>query len=80
MSFSRLLLPFTDAVTEDVQKKAVLKIFAKSPRNHLCRNFFLEKVTSLQPTTPAHVFYCEFYQVFKSAYFTEHIWVAASFL
>ena len=47
MSFSRLLLPFTDAVTEDVQKKAVLKIFAKSPRNHLCRNLFLEKVASL---------------------------------
>ena len=58
-------------------KKGVLENFAKFTGKHLCRpqacNFINKK-------TLAQVFSCEFCEIFKNNFFTEHLWTTASIL
>ena len=53
-------------------KKGVLKDFAKFTGKHLHQNLFFNKEALAQ------VFSCEFCEVFKSIFFTEHLRTIAS--
>ena len=49
-------------------KKGVLRNFTKFTGKHLCRSLFFKKETLAQ------VFSCEFCEISKNAFFTEHVW------
>ena len=57
----------TEASTEGVLYKSVLKNFANSTGKHLCWSLFLIKLT------PTQVFSCEICEFFKNTYFQEHL-------
>ena len=67
-------------------KISVIKLnFARFTGMHLHWSHFLIKLLALclwlyLKETPAQVFSCEFYEVFKSTFFTEHHWITASVL
>ena len=63
-------------------KKRVLKILLNSQEENLCQNLFFNKVAGLKSatllkTTLAQVFSCEFCEIFKNIFFTEHFWTTA---
>ena len=60
------------------ERKGVLRNFTKFTVKHLCQSLFLNKVTGLIPVTLAQVFSCEFCEISKNTFFTEHFWTAAS--
>ena len=49
-------------------KKNVLRNFAKSTGKHLCQSLSFNKVAGLP------VFSCEFCEISKNTFFTEHAW------
>ena len=51
-------------------KKGVFRNFAKFTGKHLCKNFFFNKVTP--------VFSCEFWDISKNTFSTEHLQTTAS--
>ena len=55
-------------------KKGVLRNFAKFTGKHLCQSLFIKKETLVQ------VFSCEFCEISKNTFFTEHVWVTGSLL
>ena len=70
-------------------KKGVLENFAKFTGKHLCQSLFFNKVADLRKTPPmacnfikkdtlAQVFSCEFCEIFKNTFFTEHLRLTAS--
>ena len=64
-------------------KKGVLRKFAKFTGKHLCRSLFFKKVAGLachfiKKVTPAQVFSCEYCEICKNTFFTEHLWTAVS--
>ena len=65
-------------------EKGALKNFAKFTRKHLCQSLFSNKVAGLRPATLlkkeilAHMSSCEFWQIFMSTFFTEHLRTTAS--
>ena len=68
-------------------KKVVLKNFAKFTRKHLYQSLFCNKVAGLQlpqtynfikKGTLAQMFSCEFCEIFKNTFFTEHLWTTDS--
>ena len=63
-------------------KKVVLKNFATFTRKHLCWSLFLincrhEQLQLYWKKTPTHVFWCEYCEIFRNAYFGEHLRSAA---
>ena len=60
-------------------KKDILKSFSKFTGKHLCWSPFLIKLQAFRPVfflkkeTPAQVLSYEFCEIFKNAYFTEHL-------
>ena len=60
-------------------KKAVLKNFAILTGKHLCQSLFVS-YNFIKKETLAQGFSCEFCKIFKDTFFTEHLWVTASFL
>ena len=63
--------------------KGVLRNFTKFTGKHLCQSLFLKKVAGLRPATLfkkalAQVFSCEFCEISKNTFFTEHLWTIAS--
>ena len=61
----------TKAATRGVlQKKGVLRNFAKFTGKHLCQRLFFNKVAGL--------FSCEFCEISKSTFFTEHLQTTTS--
>ena len=67
-------------------RKDVLKNFTKFTEKHPCQSLFFNKIAGLRPEvcnfikqeTLAQVFFCEFCEIFKNTYFTEHLWVTTS--
>ena len=64
-------------------KKVFLKNSKNSQENTSARVSFLIKLqaetcNSFKKETLAQVFSCEFCQIFKKGFFTEHLWVTAS--
>ena len=64
--------------------KSVLQNFAKLTEKHLCQCLFFNKVAGLKTATLikketlAQVFSCEFSEIFKNVFFTEHLRTTAS--
>ena len=63
-------------------KKGILRNFAKFTGKHLCESLF-NKVAGaacnfIKKETLAQVFFCEFCEICKNTFFTEHSWGAAS--
>ena len=56
-------------------RKGVLKNFAKLTGKHLCQSLFFNKV---KKETLSQVFSCEFCEISKNTFFTEHLWATAS--
>ena len=54
-------------------KKGVLRNFKKFTGKHLCQSSFLIKLQA-----EAQVFSCEFCNISKNTFFTEHLWTTAS--
>ena len=55
----------------------VLENFAKFTGKHLWQNLFFNKVAGLQlikKETVAQMFSCEFSEIFRNTFFTEHLW------
>ena len=74
----------TEATTRGILwKKVFLKISQNSQEN-ACVSLFFNKVAGLRPATLwkkqtlAQVLSCEFCEIFKNAFFTEHLWMTAS--
>ena len=67
-------------------RKGVLRNFAKFTGKHLCQSLFFNKVADLRPEaynfikkeTLAQVFPCEFCEISKKNFFTEHLPATAS--
>ena len=62
-------------------RKGVLRNFAKIHRKTAVPSLFFGKVATLRPATllkKRHVFFCEFFEISKNAFFTEHLWATAS--
>ena len=53
-------------------KKCILKNFPKFTGKHLCWSLFFNKVAALRPAK-SQVFSCEFWEIFKNTFFTEHL-------
>ena len=60
-------------------KKGVLRNFRKFTGKHLCQSLFFNKVaglrlaTLLKKETLAQVFSCDFCEIYKNTFFTEHL-------
>ena len=64
-------------------RKGVLRNFVKLTGKRLCQNLFFNKVPDLRPATllkKAQVFSCEFCEISKITFFTEHFWWLLLFL
>ena len=61
-------------------KKSVPRNFTKFTAKHLCQSPFFNKVAGLfiKKETLAQVFSCEFCEISKSTFFTQHFWTTAS--
>ena len=57
-------------------KIVLLRSIAKFTGKHLCQRLFLKKVAGLPSL--AKVFSCEFYEISKNTFFTEHLRVTTS--
>ena len=62
-------------------KKGVLRNFAKSTGKHQYQSLFFNKVAGacsfIKKETLAQVFSCEFCEICKNTFFTEHVWATA---
>ena len=62
-------------------KKGVLRNFAKFTGKHLCQGLFFNKVAGvwnfIKKEALAQVFSCEFCEISKNTFFTEHVWATA---
>ena len=59
-------------------KNMFLEISQNSQENTSARVSFLIKLQASGTDTLAQVFSCDFYNIFKDTFFTEHRWAAAS--
>ena len=69
-----------EAATKSVLcKKKFLEISQNSQENSCTRVSFLIKAYNfIKKETLAQVFSCEFCEIFKNTFFTEHLWTTAS--
>ena len=65
-------------------RKGVLRNFAKFTGKHLCQSLLFNNVPGpcnfIKKETLAQVFSCEFCEISKNTFFTEHIWQLLLFL
>ena len=61
-------------------KKGVLENFTKFTGTLLCQSLFFNKVAGLTLETLAQVFSCEFCEIFKNTFFTEHLRTTTSII
>ena len=54
-------------------RKGFLRNVAKLTEKHHCQSLFFDKVAGLSGTL-AQVFFCEFSEISKTPFFTEHLW------
>ena len=82
IKFSKHTLYKQKQPPEVFYKKSVLRDFTKFTGKHLCQSLSFNKVAGLSSATLlkkrlAQVFSCEFYEIFKNNFFTEHFWTAS---
>ena len=56
--------------------KGVTRNFKKFTGKHLCQSLFFKKVAEKE--TLAQMFHCEFREISKNTFLTEHLWTTAS--
>ena len=81
IAINTFLISFPGAVVRMCSvKKGVLRNFAKFTRKHLCQRLFFNKVAGnfIKKESLAQVFSCEFCEISKNRFFTEHLGTAAS--
>ena len=61
-----------------LQEKLFFKISRNSQKTPVSESLFLIKLQTLEQVTLAQVFSCEFCEIFKNTFFTEHFWTTAS--
>ena len=69
-------------------RKEVLKIFTKFRGKQLSQSLFFKKVAGVRPKacnfikkeTVAQVFSCEFWEISKNTFSTEHVWATGSII
>ena len=77
-----MLITLVSAAEEKDQKqppevrKGVLRNFTKCAGKHQCQGLLFNKVAGLRPET--QLFSCEFCEITKNTFFTEHLRVTAS--
>ena len=59
-------------------RKGVLRNFAKFTGKHLCQSLFFNKVAVIKKEVLAQVFSCDFCEISKNTFFTEHLRATAS--
>ena len=61
-------------------EKDVLRNFIKFSGKHLCQSLFFrpEACNFIKKEPLALVFFCEFCEISKNTFFTEHVWTGAS--
>ena len=61
-------------------KKGVLRNFTKFTGKHLCQSLFFNKkdFNFIKKETLVQVFSCEYCEISKNTFFTEHLWATAS--
>ena len=61
-------------------RKGVLRDFTKFTEKHLCQSLFFDKVAGsfIKKEALAQVFFCEFCEISKNIFFTEHLRETAS--
>ena len=82
IKFSKHTLYKQKQPPEVFYKKSVLRDFTKFTGKHLCQSLSFNKVAGLSSATflkkrLAQVFSCEFYEIFKNNFFTEHFWTVS---
>ena len=82
IKFSKHTLYKQKQPPEVFYQKSVLRDFTKFTGKHLCQSLSFNKVAGLSSATflkkrLAQVFSCEFYEIFKNNFFTEHFWTAS---
>ena len=70
---------FKSSCVEVSYNKGILRNLVKFTGKHLCQRLFFNKVASLRYATLsekvlAQVFFCEFCEISKNIFFTEHFW------
>ena len=68
----------TEAAQTRSVRKCVLRNFAKCPGKHLCHSLFFEACNFIEKETLTQVFFCEFCEISKNTFFTEHLRATAS--
>ena len=73
----------TEAVAQRCSvRKGVLRNITKFTGKHLCQSLFFNKVSEacnfIKKEKLAQVFSCEFCEISKNIFFTEHLWTTAS--
>ena len=76
--FWPIIWPFRSSRRRCSVKKGVLKNFAKFTGKHLCQSLFLNKVAGdacnfIKKEILAQVFSCEFSEIYKNTFLTEHL-------
>ena len=81
-SWIKILIKFLEPTTRGVlQKRMFLEILQNSQENTCARVSFLIKLQAcnfIKNDTPAKVLSCEFCEISKNIFFTEHLWATAS--
>ena len=85
MDVRMILLNYAKQPPEVFYEKGVLTNFTKFTGKHLCQSLFFNSSMFLiklhvfiKKETLAQVFSCEFYEICKNTFFTEHLWTTAS--
>ena len=71
-----LLLFFRSSHQRCSVRKGVLRNFAKFTGNHLCQSLFFNFI---KKETLTQVFFCDFWEIFKNTFLTEHLRPTATY-
>ena len=75
VSIANAFNKYFSPIRNSYQRCSIKKVFLKISQNTCARVSFLIKLQTL-----AQVFFCEFCEIFKNTFFTEHLWTTASVL
>ena len=65
----KLVTEFRSSRSEVFCEEGVPRNFAKLAEKHLCQGLVFNKKETL-----GQVFFCEFFEISKNTFFTEHLW------
>ena len=80
MLLSNTVIVFAAAVDRRCSVKKVFLKISQNSQENTCASVSFSKVTDLRPKlqTLLQEFSCEFCEIYKNTFFTEHLWATAS--